>query len=81
MTLKEIAFCGLAASVGWAGPSMAQVQPPQPPMTEALQQRVIALTGESIQWQAQSITLQRQVDELTKELEALKAKPNDTPKQ
>lgn len=64
--------------VAWA----QTAQPPQqiPPQVQALQQRVIQLTGESLDWQTQAITLQHRVDDLTKQLTEATKKP-ESPKE
>jgi hypothetical protein len=52
-------------------PSLAWGQAPQEPMSpqiQALQQTVIKLTGEALDWQTRAIELQRQVDDLTRQL-------------
>lgn len=51
--------------------AMAQAQQ-QSPEIEALQQKVLQLTGESLNWQAQAIAEKRHADELQKQLDAAK---------
>lgn len=54
-------------------PVVALAQAPQqPPEIEALQQKVIQLTGESLNWQSQAIAEKRHADELQKQLDELK---------
>lgn len=62
----------------FALPIVAHAQVPQvAPADEAMQQRIIQLTGDALNWQAQAITAQRQVADLQKQLEA--AKKTETP--
>lgn len=48
--------------------AQSQPRPPQPPEVEALQQRVLILTGEVVNWQTEAIALRRQVDDLNRQL-------------
>ena len=61
--------------------AMAADTQPQTPQVQALQQTVIKLTGENLDWQAQAIALKAQVEDLTKKLDAAKASTpaTDTP--
>lgn len=54
--------------------AMSQQPQAQPPNVQALQQTVIKLTGESLDWQTQAITLQAQVADLQKQIADAKAK-------
>jgi hypothetical protein len=67
----------LVVGMGAVHSAMAQQPPPPPlPEVEALQQRVLLLTGEVVSWQTQAIALRRQVDDLNKQLvEAKKHQP------
>jgi hypothetical protein len=60
-----------------AFPIVAVAQVPQPtPSDEAMQQRIIQLTGESLNWQIRALTAERQVSDLQKQLDAAKAPPS-----
>ena len=67
--MRRVAF--LAAL--WPSLAFAQVPPQLSPTDEAMQQRIIQLTGDALNWQAQAITAQRQVADLQKQLDAAKA--------
>lgn len=55
-------------------PAFGQQTPPTlPPSTEALQQAVLKLTGEAIGWHTQTITLQRENDDLKKRIAEMEA--------
>ena len=75
MSLKRYA---LVVGIGVMQSALAQSQPrpPQPPEVEALQQRVLILTGEVVNWQTEAIALRRQVDDLNRQL----AEARKTPK-
>lgn len=71
----------LIAALALLLPPLAWAQQPQQPLTpamEALQQSVIDLTGQKLEWQARAIELQRKVAELEKAAAA--AKPAEPPK-
>lgn len=69
--LKHLAIlAALLPSLAWG----QQPQQPLPSVTEAMQQRIIALTGDALEWQARAIELQRKVTELEKAA----AKPAET---
>lgn len=57
--------------------SVAQVSQGTPEQ-QVTSQRIIALTGDAVQWQIKATELQREVDDLQKQLDALK-KPSATP--
>ena len=65
-----------AAALAQPAPMMQQ----QPPEVEALQQSLLEATSAKLNYQARSIALQRQVDDLTKQLaEARKAPESPKP--
>lgn len=64
------------ALLGALVPAVAMAQPaPPPPAMQALQQTVIKLTGESLEWQAKAIELQARVADLEKQLADAKKEP------
>jgi len=71
MALSRTASAVLAALL-LAAPAVA-AEPQLQPGEQAMQQMIMELTGEKLQWQTQAIALQRQVDDLTKQLSAAKA--------
>ncbi len=59
--------------------AIAQQPPTQPPEIQALQESILQLTSEKLQWHAQAIALQRQVADLQRQLTEAK-KPPEAPK-
>jgi hypothetical protein len=60
--------------------ALAQQTAPLPPEVEACQQTILKLTGEQLQWQTQTITLQRHVADLNKQLASTEPPKTETPK-
>lgn len=48
------------------------------PSDEAMQQRIIACTGDALNWQTQAIIEKRRADDLQKQIDAMK-KPAEIP--
>ena len=80
MALSRTASAVLAALL--LAPAVAVAQPappPMPPQTQAMQQTILELTGQKLDWQTQAIALQRLVDDLQKQLAAAKPTPPAPP--